>query len=720
MQAINVANFRRPMLVRQILETVSTSRYSSSVLKLATDHQQKQPDGETVDQVEPQKKQATEVFDDKTRSGQTTRSTITPQVNISGKPNTSDQRAKWMAKMSPELHRKPKTPVQVPYANITSKPQTGSVGNSNTKVENQGKGQNWKSPQFEKSTAKEPAGALGESERNSWMQRMHGNQQKKQANWLKDIQAKQEAGRQIQQKKISQHSGSGQKQPNSGPVRILQAKANAEIKDPEPEDTSPEHLAYLGAVEKLNSYQAKEPAAGRMQKIDQDPCIEETRLCMEKTGFNMEELKQIPVIQVAGTKGRGSTCGIVESILRAHGVSTGMLCSPHLFLTRERIRIDGEPLSETDFTHLFWQIQRQLEGSSKPLSYSKLLTVMAFHAFRNAKVEVAIVEVGSACAGDSTNITDHASTIGISSLGWEQCFNQTNSMRDIAWNKAAIMKPNSNVFINVTQPECCEVLAQKAKKLGLKLHRVPSYQDYINANLCLRKSLTDANYSIKLNGSLGIQLAYDYLRKHKPQFVVGFTPNTTQLTQSATRTIECFKQPGKFDIIKCDMFTVYLDIADSLESMVSCREWFNNATRSFRCPKILLFNKVNEFNSKDLLTILRMNVKFEEAFFVPSPKYFEGRPVVNSDDKTVLLNDMEELQRAKRNAGNWRNLCEENGSKDNAQLSLSIAAFFEYLQDKYGKQKYGMRKDLNILVTGSRQLVAATLNLLQKMKNLKS
>jgi len=325
--------------------------------------------------------------------------------------------------------------------------------------------------------------------------------------------------------------------------------------------------------------------------------------------------------------------------------------------------------------------------------------------------------VGNGGASDATNIASHAQTIGITTLGWEQSSNLGNSLRDIAWAKAAIMKPEANIYTNVGQTECCEVLAQKAKQIGVQLHRVPTFNDYIEGNMNNKLLMNKANYTMRLNGSLGIQLAYDFLKRHKPEYVVGLDHNSTLLTPGASRGIEIFEQPGQFDFMRHDMFNVYLDSADTFESMMACRDWFYTRTRSNRQPKILLFNKVNEFNAKDLLTIIRSNLRFEEACFVPNPNYFEGEILTEDDGKAMVWHGMEELQRAKRNAGNWRALCEENGKRDNSQLSISISSFFEYLINKYGKQKYGMKNELDVLVTGSRQLVAATISCLRKMKS---
>ncbi|EDW54195.1 folylpolyglutamate synthase, mitochondrial [Drosophila sechellia] len=656
---------------------------------------------------------------------------ISPKPSV--QPKIPDQRAKWMAKVSPESQRKAKlaaaggSPPSGPPKNQFSQasnpsfamPGQSSPANFGAAPKAQA---SWQQ-KVEKSAENEDSGAFkgasSESQRKNWMNRMQGSQQRKQNQWLKEMQAKQQAGKDIQAQKMQKMES--QKTTTSSAAPLKEADPSTPQPAEKPEEKSPEHLAYLDAIRQLNSYQVLEPTSGRAttksSRKEQDPVIEQTLECLEKSGLTKKDLKAIPVIQVAGSKGRGSTCAIVESVLRCHGVKTGVLSSPHLFVTSERIRIDGEPLSDVQFTELFWKINTDLANMQPTPSYNKIMTVMAFHAFHQAGVEVAIVEVGNAGASDATNIASHAQTIGITTLGWEQSSNLGNSLRDIAWAKASIMKPDANIYTNVTQTECCEVLAQKAKQIGVELRRVPTFNDYIEGDMNNKLLMNKANYSMRLNGSLAVQLAYDFLKRHKPEYVVGLEHNSTLLTPGASRGIEIFEQPGHFDFMRHDMFNVYLDSADTFESMMACRDWFYTRTRANRQPKILLFNKVNEFNAKDLLTIIRSNLRFEEACFVPSPNYFEGEILAEEDGKAMVWHGMEELQRAKRNAGNWRALCEENGKRDNSQLSISINAFFEYLTNKYGKQKYGMKNELDVLVTGSRQLVAATISCLRKMKS---
>ncbi|XP_033238712.1 folylpolyglutamate synthase, mitochondrial-like [Drosophila pseudoobscura] len=630
----------------------------------------------------------------------------------------SDQRAKWR-KYSAEMQLKAKLAAQGGV-----KPDKGvvdigvGVGVGPSMGPTPGKS-NWQqqqqSMQNKAEGDNETKGSSAEDQRKSWMNRMHGSH-KNQAELLKQLSAKQQAGRDLQLKKMQQVSKASAA---ATAASVGANKSAAGPQEPEEQAKSPERMAYLEAVRRLNIFHSFEPVLGRMRskmsKAQVDPFVEHTLELLHKMGVSKEQLESIPVIQVAGSKGKATTCGIVQNILMAHGIKTGLLCSPHLIYSYERIRITGEPLSEAQFTELVHKIYPELADMDPTPAHSQILTAMAFRAFRDANVDVAIVEVGRGGASDSTNITLHAKTIGISTLGWEQGSNLSESMRDIAWAKGEIMKPAATIFTNVSQPECCEVLAQKAKQMGAKLHRVPTFNALTEANPSHKRFLTKANHSVKLNASLATQLAYDYLRRHKPEFVVGLNldldPKCTQLTQAAMRGLETFESVGHFDIVKHDMYNVYLDTADSVESMMVCREWFYTLTRSRRVTKILLYNKTSDSNAKDLLTILRFNVNFDEAHFVPCPNFSEGE--ILPDEEWHV---MEEMQRAKRSARTWRGLCEETGKKDTSQTSASVNAFFEHVQAKYGNQKFGMKSEVDVLVTGSRPLVAATITMLNKMR----
>ena len=117
-----------------------------------------------------------------------------------------------------------------------------------------------------------------------------------------------------------------------------------------------------------------------------------------------------PVIHVTGTNGKTSAARMAETLLRARGLRTGLYTSPHLSSLRERISIDGEPLSPADFVAAYEDVApyaAMVDGQQAVrLSFFEMLTAMAFAAFADAPVDVAVIEVGLGGTWDATNIAD--------------------------------------------------------------------------------------------------------------------------------------------------------------------------------------------------------------------------------------------------------------------------------------------------------------------------
>ena len=119
-----------------------------------------------------------------------------------------------------------------------------------------------------------------------------------------------------------------------------------------------------------------------------------------------------PVIHLTGTNGKGSTAAMIESLLRADGLRTGRFTSPHVTSVTERITIDGAPISEERFDATWREIEpyvalvdeRQIDGV--PMTFFEIITAMAYAAFADAPVDVAVVEVGLGGTWDATNVAD--------------------------------------------------------------------------------------------------------------------------------------------------------------------------------------------------------------------------------------------------------------------------------------------------------------------------
>lgn len=106
------------------------------------------------------------------------------------------------------------------------------------------------------------------------------------------------------------------------------------------------------------------------------------------------DVSKLSVVHVAGTKGKGSTTTMVESMLRSKGYATGLFTSPHLVDVRERIRINGQVLPIPDFASHFWRVHGALSASGEPMpGYFRFLTCLAFEVFCKSELDVVVLEV---------------------------------------------------------------------------------------------------------------------------------------------------------------------------------------------------------------------------------------------------------------------------------------------------------------------------------------
>ena len=143
-----------------------------------------------------------------------------------------------------------------------------------------------------------------------------------------------------------------------------------------------------------------------------------------------------PVVHVAGTNGKGSTCAMLEAIARASGLRTGLYTSPHLVRFAERIRIDGEPLRDAD-------LERFLDEAltvGADLSFFETATLAAFLAFRAARVELAVVEVGIGGRLDATNVIPSPRCSAITGIALDHQGMLGDTLALIAAEKAAIAR----------------------------------------------------------------------------------------------------------------------------------------------------------------------------------------------------------------------------------------------------------------------------------------
>lgn len=180
---------------------------------------------------------------------------------------------------------------------------------------------------------------------------------------------------------------------------------------------------------------------------------------------------------IAGSKGKGSTSAALAAMLQAAGLRVGLYTSPDLHTFRERIRIDGRPISEEAVVRLVAQVQlahATLAAALGPFITWEIATALAFLAFRDAGVDEAVIEVGLGGRLDATNVVEPpALTVcGISSISYDHMAALGNTLTEIAHEKAGIIKPGVPVITSARAPEALAEIARVAAERGSPLLRV--------------------------------------------------------------------------------------------------------------------------------------------------------------------------------------------------------------------------------------------------------
>ncbi len=187
----------------------------------------------------------------------------------------------------------------------------------------------------------------------------------------------------------------------------------------------------------------------RVGEAQPQPRLAPTRRALDFLG---DPQGSYPIIHVAGTNGKTSTSRLVESIVRAYGLRTGLLTSPHLVRLNERIVIDGEPISDqilaanwADIQPYLQLVDAELDAAGEvPLTFFEALTVLAYACFADAPVDVAVIEVGMGGEWDSTNVADGQVAV-FTPIALDHTLRLGTTVAEIARTKSGIIKPAAAV-----------------------------------------------------------------------------------------------------------------------------------------------------------------------------------------------------------------------------------------------------------------------------------
>jgi len=303
------------------------------------------------------------------------------------------------------------------------------------------------------------------------------------------------------------------------------------------------------------------PQQARVQKFD----LENIRVLSDHLGAPH---RAIPSAHIAGTNGKGSTAAMLESILRAAGLSTGLFTSPHLERINERIQFDGQPISDDAFAAEFTRVQAAIETllASGQLAahptYFECVTAMAYSAFARCPVDFAVYEVGMGGRLDSTNILQpEVAVITQVDLDHENFLG--HSIAEIAAEKAGIIKPGGWVVSSAERPEARAVIARRAAELDARLVEidtdwraeiVSSSSGCYRVNAISAHSAKSVTLDIPLPGRFQVRNALAAASAARLLAARGFPISGDAIT----RGIQSVKWPGRLERL-CDAPAIFLD-----------------------------------------------------------------------------------------------------------------------------------------------------------------
>ena len=321
-----------------------------------------------------------------------------------------------------------------------------------------------------------------------------------------------------------------------------------------------------------------------------------------------------PIIHVTGTNGKGSTIAFMRELFVAHGKTVGTFTSPHIVSIHDRICINGEPISDTDFIRLADQVkameQRLLETHDQ-LSFFELLTLIALLYFKEQKVDLVLLEVGIGGLLDTTNVVTGEIAI-ITSIGLDHQETLGDSLEAIAEQKAGIFKLGKSAVIANLAPEAQIVCQKVSEDLGVTLYQAD--KDF---------SFKEGQFSSSLAGLRQLKLGLEGVYQEEnaalalQTFLLFMTQRGEKLNEEVIRlALKTTRWAGRLEAITEH---IYLDGAHNLPALERLVEFIQEKIQQGYQPQIL-FGALKRKDYSGMLTYLTEHLP-DVALYVTSFDY---------------------------------------------------------------------------------------------------
>ncbi|KAI1137245.1 FolC bifunctional protein [Hypoxylon sp. FL0543] len=377
------------------------------------------------------------------------------------------------------------------------------------------------------------------------------------------------------------------------------------------------------------------PSSSSAKSTAQDlnaQAIPEMLAWAQRAGITQSDLARLKCIHVAGTKGKGSVCAFLTAILTQPDAAriagkVGTYTSPHLISVRERIQLDGRPISRALFAQYFFEVwdaltaaaraeaatsrshqggseglsEEELEGPATKPFYFRFLTLVALRAFAGEGVRSAVVECGIGGEHDSTNILppEAVSAAVVSQLGVDHVGMLGDTLPRIAWHKAGVMKRGRKCFTRRLEAgddaaEAMRVLRRRAQEKGAVLVEIEDgeVEEWGGVRGAEEAGSLEGGFQ-KYNQALALRAASEHLR------ILTGEPDTrpedeklADLGERFADGLRAARLRGRCETREDGDFTWLVDGAHTAESLEEVAKWFAGKREALPDAKlVLLFNQ---------------------------------------------------------------------------------------------------------------------------------
>jgi dihydrofolate synthase / folylpolyglutamate synthase len=303
----------------------------------------------------------------------------------------------------------------------------------------------------------------------------------------------------------------------------------------------------------------------------------------------------IRTIHIAGTNGKGSTAAITESILRAAGYKTGLYTSPHLLDFRERIQINRNLIEKQDIIRLTLIIKSAVEELQIPVTFFEFGTILAFLYFKEQNVDVNILEVGLGGRLDATNLCEAEFSI-ITSISHDHMEYLGDDLKQIAFEKASIIKPSGTVFAHIPDNEIFYVVNSLAQSRDATVYRLNS--EFKVTQIESEKGLQTFDFSGEKEEFTGLKLPLigQFQAKNAGLAIAACLKLLENSSENDIRKgLRTVQWEGRLEVVS-DNPTVVLDSAHNEASVRNMTSELRKSIKFSRCLVILGLMKDKEID----------------------------------------------------------------------------------------------------------------------------